>query len=83
MSTPACLAATAGEVCYSIYMKKLPDRSPVTGRFVVGRVTSEKISAVEGLRRTERANRLISLSDSLRESPAQLRDRVRAEFRKK
>lgn len=64
-------------------MDKFSKRNNRTGRFVVGRSTTEKISAVEGLRRNERTSRLILLSDSLGETPAQLRDRVRNEFRTK
>jgi hypothetical protein len=62
------------------FMDKLAKRSGKTGRFIVGRATTEKISAVEGLRRSDRTGRLLSASDSLGETPAQLRARIRAEF---
>jgi hypothetical protein len=61
-------------------MDRSPRRNAQSGEFIVGRRTTEKISAVEGLGRSERTGRLIALSDSLGESPAQLRERIRIEF---
>jgi len=55
----------------------------LTGRFIIGRRTAEKISAVEGLHRTGRTQHLIELSDRNGDSGEQRRARIRAEFAKK
>jgi hypothetical protein len=58
-------------------------RDAIAGRFILGRSTAEKISAVEGLRRTSRTGRLIEVSDKNGESGDQRRARIRSEFAKK
>jgi hypothetical protein len=60
-----------------------PYRDGKTGRFVVGRESGEKFSAVEGVTRNERTGRLLAESDRLKETPGQLRERVRNEFSRK
>lgn len=54
-----------------------------TGRFTIGRASGEKFSAVEGITRSARTRRLLAESDRLKETPSQLRERVRSEFRPK
>ncbi len=54
-----------------------------SGPFVVGRKSAEAISAVEGLTRSPRLDLLIRESDRLKETPEQLRARIRAEFTRK
>jgi len=58
-------------------------RDSKTGRFVIGRHSGEKFSAVEGITHNERTDRLLAESDRLKETPAQLRERVRTEFSRK
>lgn len=63
-------------------MSKMSGRNLGTAA-VVGRATAEKFSAVEGIRRSERTGRILAASDALRETPEQLRQRVRLEFQAK
>ena len=55
-------------------------RDSKTGRFILGRASGEKFSAVEGITRNARTGRLLAESDRLKETPTQLRERVRSEF---
>ena len=64
-------------------MSKAISRDARTGKFVVGRASGEKISAVEGLTRNVRTGRLLAESDKHGETTEQLRARVRAEFTSK
>ncbi len=54
-----------------------------SGRFIIGRASGEKFSAVEGVTRNARTTRILAESDRLKETPSQLRERVRGEFRHK
>ena len=55
-------------------------RNAATGQFVLGRPTAEKISAVEGIVRSARTNRLIAESDARNETGDARRARIKAEF---
>lgn len=64
-------------------MSKLASGNQRTRPFILGRQSAEKISAVEGLVRTERSDRLLTLSDARSETGDVRRARIRAEFAKK
>jgi hypothetical protein len=64
-------------------MSKVITRNTQTGRFVLGRKTAEKISAVEGIVHSPRTSRLLATSDRLGEDGEARRARIRAEFAKK
>jgi len=52
-------------------------------RFTIGRASGETFSAVEGITRNARTAHILAESDRLRETPSQLRDRVRSAFQPK
>jgi len=64
-------------------MSKHDRRNQRVGQFVLGRKSAEKISAVEGLVRTERSERLLTMSDTHNETGEARRARIKAEFARK
>lgn len=63
-------------------MSKQITRESHSGRFVIGRRSAEKFSAVEGIVRSSRTARLIEQSDAKNEHGEARRARIRAEFAK-
>ncbi|MEO8883347.1 MAG: hypothetical protein ABI377_08075 [Devosia sp.] len=61
-------------------MSKWISRDVSNGKFIVGRGTAEKFSAVEGQYRSARTDRLIVQSDTLKEGGESRRRRIREEF---
>jgi hypothetical protein len=61
-------------------MSKQITRESHNGRFVIGRRSAEKFSAVEGIVRSARTGKLIEQSDASNESGDARRARIRAEF---
>ena len=63
-------------------MSKQITRESHTGRFIIGRRSAEKFSAVEGIVRSSRTGQLIEQSDAKGERGEARRARIRAEFAK-
>jgi hypothetical protein len=63
-------------------MSKQITRESHSGRFVIGRRSAEKFSAVEGIVRSTRTSKLIEQSDASNETGDARRARIRAEFAK-
>jgi hypothetical protein len=63
-------------------MSHTTSRAAKTGQFVLGRRAAEKISAVEGIVRSDRTGRLLASSDARNETGDARRDRIRTEFKK-
>lgn len=64
-------------------MSKQITRESHSGRFVIGRRSAEKFSAVEGQFHTQRTKRILADADAAGESGDALRARIRAEFVRK
>jgi hypothetical protein len=64
-------------------MSKQITRESHSGRFVIGRRSAEKFSAVEGQFHTQRTLRIQADSEAAGESGDALRARIRAEFTRK
>lgn len=63
-------------------MSKQITRESHSGRFVIGRRSAERFSAVEGIVRNGRTGQLIEQSDAKGEHGEARRARIRAEFAK-
>lgn len=61
-------------------MGKQITRESHSGRFIIGRRSAEKFSAVEGQFHTQRTRQIQADSDNAGESGEALRARIRAEF---
>ena len=64
-------------------MSKWITREASNGRFVIGRSSAEKFSAVEGQDYSPRTGKLVKESDKSGESGDERRKRIRAEFSSK
>jgi len=64
-------------------MSKQITRESHSGRFVIGRRSAEKFSAVEGQFHTQRTSRIQADSEAAGENGDALRARIRAEFARK
>jgi hypothetical protein len=64
-------------------MSKQNTRESPSGRFIIGRRSAEKFSAVEGNVHTARTKRIQAESEAAGENGDALRARIRAEFARK